>query len=175
VVSSAVAFLFNVVIDVEANATRLLGPHMATLRELFSARAMHRKDAQLYDKINAVVDQIAHLRRTPDHVVVQPADVIEPFPLFELAVRQVAALPRDVRKAIIPELMDELRDPLGRTVQCSGCSGWCVRHYDVAIKPVNSKWELLRACSSRCSASLLKPLQTTATVAPSAAVPHAAG
>lgn len=175
VVGSAVAFIFNVVIDVETNARRLLSRDMSTLRELFSARAMHRKDTQLHDKINAVIDQLAHLCRTPDHVVFRPADVEEPFPLLELAVRKVAALPRDVRKVIVPDLMDELKEPLARTVQCNTCSGWCVRHYDVAVKPANGKWELLRACSSRCTALLLKPLHNPATVAPSATGPHAAG
>ena len=115
-IASAIAFAFNVVIDTPENASVLLSDGMDALPALFACRAAHIEDGPLHDKSNSLFEQLARLQRTHCYVEPKCSAIRQPFSLLELSLRQVAALPRDVRLRVSADLMDELLEPLGQVL-----------------------------------------------------------
>lgn len=113
-IASAIAFAFNVVIDTPENASVLLSDGMDALPALFACRAAHVEDGPLHDKSNSLLEQLARLQRTFCYVEPKCGAIQEPFSLLELSLREVAALPGDVRLRVAAELMEELLEPLSK-------------------------------------------------------------
>ncbi|KNC86472.1 hypothetical protein, variant [Sphaeroforma arctica JP610] len=150
--SSACSFIFNVIIEVDANRLLLLQSPEA-LDLFFDSMAHHSDDTRFVEKCNYLLDQLAS--GNPHSCYVAPELSVEPYSLLELAARQLAR-ERKTMAGIAVGFLPSVFKMVESAKECPECTQQYVSNYAVAIKSKPVCWTLTRVCSRRCVGTMTR-------------------